>query len=1029
MRTPRLNRISNIVILLIAVSCFLLSKTFAQNAKLFSDLKFRCIGPAVTGGRIHDVEALPNNPSTIYIATASGGIWKSTNKGTTWEPIFENQPVSTFGDVAIARSNSNVIWAGTGEQNNRQSTSWGNGVYLSKDGGKTWTHKGLVETRHIGRICVHPQNPDIAYVAALGNLWKGSQERGVFKTTDGGNSWKKVLFIDQFTGVVDLVMDPENPNIFYAAAYQRLRRTWGFNGGGQGSGIYKTIDGGKNWTELKNGIPKGDKGRIGLSIAKTNSQVLHATIEHGQESGIYRTEDGGNSWTKVNRLNPRPMYYSHIYTDPTNENRVYVLSTEYYKSEDGGKTFRQMPARPTYDVGVHSDFHTMWIDPNNPKHFYLAGDAGLHETWDMGETFIRINNIPIGQFYAIGVDMEIPYNIYGGMQDNHSWMGPSATRRWIGIVNDDWRQIGFGDGMYHQVDPTNHKFVYSNSQNGNLTRLDAETGDMLDIRPYPPSGEKAYRFDWVTPSLISLHDPKTIYFGGNRLFISHDRGISWQRTDDLTRQIDRNSLSLMGKKGKEKLLSKNDGTSSFGEIITIAESPLNAKILWIGTDDGNIQMSQNSGQNWDEVSKNIKCVKDGTYVSRVISSVSGEGVAYVTFDAHRDGDFAPYVFKTEDFGRNWKKITNGLPKVGSVNVIIEHPKNPNLLFLGTEHTLFVSIDAGKKWLPFKSNLSTTLYDDLKIHPRDNDLIVGTHGRSIWILDDLSPLVEFSSDISKAEAHLFSIQPATIFHYWKATSYRGQNAYAGKNPPFGAILNYYLSEPVDSVQLTILNHSGDVVRKLQGSGEAGIIHRTSWDLRYEPPLFKVEVRKIEGVKKSKKILPKLPHPVTPFGPFVKPGSYTVKLKAGDIERRQTVIVKSDPQMPITLSQWQERETFTLEMLTFQNEVFNSIKKVQKFEKEIKSFLDSMKAQKNISKDDLADAKSMSNSVVTLSRRFNSLRGQVFGLANVFNGNGVRQGTLYPPTKTHYIRKEQLKEKFNKERKALKKVEAWAQSKIN
>lgn len=444
------------------------------SPELIAELDFRSIGPAITGGRIHDVEALPSDPSTIYVAAASGGLWKSTNHGTTWQPIFEDQPVSTFGDLAIAPSNPEVLWAGTGEQNNRQSTSWGNGVYRSTDGGESWTHAGLVETRHIGRVRVHPENPGIAYVAALGNLWAPSEDRGVYKTTDGGQTWEKVLYIDEFTGAVDLVMDPVDPNTLYAAAYQRLRRTWGFNGGGPGSGIYKTTDGGQTWNELTNGIPAGDKGRIGLAIAATNADILYATVEHDSAEGIYRTDDAGASWREVNELNPRPMYYSHIFVDPTDEDRVYILSQEPYRSEDGGRTFNELPSRATYDVGVHSDHHTLWIDPNDPEHFYLAGDGGFHETWDGGMTFRKFVNLPIAQFYAIGVDMREPYRIYGGLQDNHSFMGPSSTRHWLGILNDDWKQIGFGDGMYHQIDRTSHRYIYSLSNGGEIIRVDGE---------------------------------------------------------------------------------------------------------------------------------------------------------------------------------------------------------------------------------------------------------------------------------------------------------------------------------------------------------------------------------------------------------------------------------------------------------------------------------------------------------------------------------------------------------------------------
>jgi photosystem II stability/assembly factor-like uncharacterized protein len=980
-----------------------------QTPELISQLRFRAIGPAVTGGRIHDVESLADDPSTIYLATASSGIWKTTNKGTTWSAIFDDQPVSTFGDLAIAASNPQVVWAGTGEQQNRQSTSWGNGVYRSIDGGATWTHLGLEATRHIGRVRVHPDDPDIAYVAALGNLWKPSEERGVYKTTDGGATWDRVLFVDTLTGAVDLAMDPSDPNTLYAATYQRLRRTWGFNGGGPGSGIYKTIDGGASWQRLEEGLPAGDLGRIGLAVAETNPQALNAIIEHAEERGIYRSEDGGATWEKVNSLNQRPMYYSHIYIDPTDENRVYSLATSFYMSEDGGRSFRTLPTRPTYDVGVHSDFHALWIDPNDSRHFYLVGDAGLHESWDRGATHIRINNLPIGQFYAIGVDMRDPYFIYGGMQDNHSWMGPSRTRHYIGIINDDWRQIGFGDGMYHQPDPSDHRYVYGNSQNGGLVRLDPETGDLLDIRPYPPDGEPSYRFDWVTPSLVSRHDPNVVYFGGNRLFISRDRGGSWERTEDLTRNIDRDSLTLMGVLGSEAMLSKNDGTSWFGEITTIAESPLDAGVLWVGSDDGNLQVSQDGGASWTEVSRNISDVPDGTYVSRVIASANGRSVAYATFDAHRDGDFAPYVVRTDDFGQSWQSLSAGLPAEGSVNVIVEHPENPDLLFLGTENALFVSSQAGRRWMALMSNLPTTLYDDMVIHPRDNDLIVGTHGRSIWVLDDLTPLVDWSRELAGKQAHLFPIRAATIYQYWKDTSYRGQAAYAGANPADGAIISYYLLQSEDSAAITIENAAGDLVRRLEVDGSGGAIHRVNWDLRYEPPPFQEN----GGGSGPSQVLPVLPRPNTPTGPFVAPGTYTVTLEAGDRSSTQKVMVKGDPLMQLSDADWQERETFLVELLDLQRRAFDADQQAAELSRTVVAERDSLEEAGDLS----AEFDAHADSVAALAERLDDIRSGLFGLAGAFNGRGVRQGSLYPPTQTHRQRRDDLAAALSREVAAL------------
>lgn len=959
--------------------------------ELLQNFRFRSIGPAVAGGRIHDVEAPPDDPSTIFVAAASGGIWKSSNKGTTWTPVFDQEAVSSFGDLAIAPSNPNVIWAGTGEQNNRQSTSWGNGVYRSLDGGETWAHLGLEETRHIGRVVVDPNDPEIAYVAALGNLWKSSPERGVYRTRDGGRTWAKVLFVDSLTGVVDLLMDPTDPTVLYAAAYQRLRRTWGFNGGGPGSGIYKSTDAGDTWRRLTGGIPEGDKGRIGLAIARTNPRVLNALIEHGSDPGTYRTEDGGEHWAKVSDLNQRPMYYSHIVIDPTNENRVYVLATSFYTSADGGRTFETLPTRPTYDVGVHSDFHTMWIDPANPSHFYLAGDGGLHETWDRGRTYYRLNNLPIGQFYAVGVDMRSPYWIYGGMQDNHSWMGPSAARRWIGIINDDWYQIGFGDGMYQQPDPTTHRYVYSNSQNGNYTRVDAATGDIRNIRPRPPEGEADYRWDWVSPSLVSRHDPSVVYLGGNRLFISRDRGASWQRTDDLTRQIDRDTLSLMGVMGSQPMLSKHDGTSSYGAIVTIAESPLDPRVLWVGTDDGNVQVSRDGGRSWTEVSGNVRGVPAGTYVSRVLASAAGPGVAWITLDAHRDGDFRPFVFRTRDFGRTWERRTAGLPPVGSANVIIEHPDRPDLLFLGTEHALFVSTSGGVEWVKLTSNLPTTLYDDLVVHARDRDLIVGTHGRSLWILDDITPLAEWSQEVANAEVHLFGIRPAMIFQFWKTTSYRGQAAYAGENPPFGALLTYYLRRAADDSRITITNPRGEEVRSLAVPAGAGI-HRVTWDLRHRPPPFAAAAEPTEA-------LPVPAHPVTPQGPFVAPGAYTVALEAGGRRATRMVVVRGDTLLPLTADEWRAREQFLLSVMRLEEAVWSGEQRAQAVGRGSGARADSARA---------------------LERQLARLRRQISGLAAELNGRGVRQGSLYPPTETQLARREELERAVSRELDRLGRV---------
>ena len=950
-------------------------------------LTFRNIGPSVAGGRIHDIEVLPNDPATVFIASASGGIWKSSNKGTTWKPVFDDQAVSTFGDMAISLSNPDVIYAGSGEQQNRQSTSWGNGIYKSENQGETWRSIGLEKTYHIARVIIHPENPNIVFVAALGNLWNSSKERGVYQTTNGGKNWKKVLYIDDMTGVVDMAMDKNNPNILYAATYQRMRKAWGFNGGGPGSGIYKTTDGGKTWNELTGGLPPGEKGRIGLAASKTRSNIIYATIEHADSSGFYRSGNGGRTWKRVNKLNPRPMYYSHIFVDPNNDDIVYMLATEFYRTKDAGKTFYQMPTRPTYDVGVHSDHHTLWINPNNSNHFFLAGDAGLHESWDGGVAYNRLNNIPIGQFYGIGADMEVPYNIYGGMQDNHSWMGPSATRHWLGILADDWKQVGFGDGMYQQPDPES-SMLYNASQNGNIIRVDRKTGNMQGLKPFPSDSKEKYRFDWVTPLAISKHSSKKVFLGGNRLFISDNGGDSWERTEDLSSNTNRDSLTIMGVLGADIKLSKNDGTSSYGEIISISESPLWHRVIWVGTDDGNIQVSRDGGEKWEEVSGNITGIPAGSYVSRVLSSIRDRGSAYVTFDRHREGDWKPYVYRTEDYGKTWVPLTRGLPS-GSVNVIAEHPDNPDVLFLGTEHAVYLSVNAGSDWTKFKSNLPTTLYDDLLIHPREKDLVLGTHGRSFWVLDDTSPLAEWSTVYNKP-VHVFSVRAATLFHYWKDTSYRAQEEWAGENPPYGAIISYLVNSDVDSVTITVKRRKNQIIRTYRQPVVKGSIQRLAWDLKYPPPSSQQNESKTEGLQKPKPedILPKPAHPLDPQGPSVSPGLYSVTIAAGNETSTQPIRVNPDPKLNLKVGDYRQQEKFLVKLMVIYENAYAMNENLKIKIKELEEILD---------KDDekLINVKDQQKQV-------NTIRTGATRLASELKGGGVRQGSFFPPTKTHLDR---------------------------
>lgn len=964
----------------------------------FDNLQARSIGPAALGGRIHDVEGVPGDPFTVYVASASGGLWKTVNKGTTWTPIFEGQKVATFGDVAIFDGNPNILYVGTGEQNNRQSSSWGNGVYRSNDAGKTWTHLGLEATRHIGRMLVHPTNPDIAWVAAAGDLWKATPDRGVYRTTDGGRSWTKVLYVDSLSGATDIVVNPTNPNLLVAATYQRLRTAWGFNGGGPGSRIWKSVDGGITWREVSAGVPTGDKGRIGLAIARSDPRVLIATIEHATESGTYRSEDGGDTWARVNRLNPRPMYYSKPVIDPTNPNRVWIPGVTVYRSEDGGRTFRTLPTGPTYDVGLKGDHHAFWVNPKDSRHVYLGGDGGLHESWDLGETWVRLNNIPIGQFYAISADNRDPYWVYGGMQDNHSWMGPSATRHWLGIVNEDWRQVGFGDGMYNRPDPFNPRWLYTASQNLSIQRFDVETGDRLGLKPFPPTeGDTAYRFDWMAPIVPSRHTRGTIYVGGNRLFTTRDYGSSWTRSSDLTRRVNRDTIPIMGTMGRNITLSRYDGESSYSELTTLSESPLDPKVLWAGTDDGLVHVSRDGGTTFAEVRRNVSGVPVGTLVSRVEASSAGRGVAYVTFDAHRSGNFTPFVYRTTDFGATWAPMVHGLPTDNSVRTIHEYPGKPNVVFAGIEFGLYMSIDTARTWTRMSSGLPTTRYDDILVHPRTRDLILGTHGRSIWLLDDISPMAEWSAAVREKALHLFAVRPATLFQYWQDFSYRAHAAYAGDNPRDGALLTYYLKNAAAEVSITITGAAGRVIRTLSGPKDGGTLHRVNWDLRHEPPPGGGFGGGDEGG--SSEALPRPPRSIDDRGPFVSPGTYTVTVIADGQRSSQVVVVKPDPLLPLTATQHRTRETFLLEVDGAQRKATSLGERMTALRRQLTTRRDA--GPQGSSARQSADSALTRLSALERAVRAGpgAARGQAYNLAGEFNGAGAQQGSLYPPTATH------------------------------
>lgn len=989
------------VFLLVLLLSVLAVQAQTPDDSLWKDLKWRAIGPAVMGGRIDDVAVVERNPSMVFVGAASGGLWKTISNGTTWEPIFDNQGVASIGDVAVFQADPDIVWVGTGEPNNRQSSTFGDGIYNSTDGGKTWKHMGLRDTQHIGRIVIDPVNPDVVYVAALGHLWGPNKERGLYKTTDGGLSWTNTLFINEDTGCVDVAMDPSNTDILYAAAYQRRRTAWGFNGGGPHSAIYKTVDGSKSWKKLTEGLPSGATGRIGLNVYRRNPGIVYAIIEN-REGGIFRSADRGETWQRINPMNPRPMYYSQIHIDPNGDKRIYVLSSSFFVSDDGGKSFADPRSgrpgpntsmTPTYDVGVHGDHHALWINPADSNHLILGGDGGLYFSYDGTVSWDKINNIPLAQFYAIGVDMQKPYYIYGGLQDTHSWRGPSATRHHIGITNADWSQIDFGDGMYAQVDPTDQTTVYIEAQDGNIVRFNPITGDRKNIKPHPKQGEPAYRFNWTAPMQISPHNPKTLYLGGNRLFKTTDRGETWTASQDLTKAEDRDKLPIMGELPSREMLSRHDGVAAWGTLTTLAESPATAGVIWVGTDDGNVQVSRDWGTTWTNVADRIPGLPPKSYVSRVEPSYVSAGTAYASFDRHRDDDFKPYVFMTADFGQSWKAISGNLPQVGWVNVVKAHPKNPNFLIAGTETGLYLSLDTGTRWIQLKGNLPTVPVDDIVIHPRDNDLILGTHGRSIYVLDDMTPLSGLSNDVLNSDSHLFEPRAATTMLLWKNESYGAQRVFIGLNPPQGAILNYYLkAAPAADVKLAILDAQGKSVRELSGTKNAGI-NRVVWDLRLAPP---------EGVPGAR-------------GPFVLPGKYTVKLVAGGREMSRTLQLNADPLLPVSDADRRARLAFLSTMNGMQATIQSAGAAVSGISTQMTALQEHLKKLPVVSAAITAAAASVADQAREVQRKLGggggpfgggaeegggffggALRGRVNSLFGEIDGDQVRQGTLTGPT---------------------------------
>jgi photosystem II stability/assembly factor-like uncharacterized protein len=904
------HRIDRILAVIRRASFSLLLGLTALPAALFAQLlpaaedidglEWRAIGPAEMGGRTVDIAAIPGDPSTVYFATASGGLWRTTNHGVTWSSIFESGGTLSLGAVTLAPSDVNVVYLGTGENNPRNSTSIGDGAYKSTDGGDSWTHIGLEDTERVARIRVHPTDPDLVYVAALGHAWGPNEERGVFRSRDGGATWEKVLYVDENTGAADLAIDPGNPRVLYATMYDYRRRPYNFRSGGPGSGLYKSTDAGTTWTRLNdgapgNGLPTGELGRIGVAVAASEPDIVYALIESHDDGVLWRSEDGGQSWSVVSEqrsLNSRPFYYSDLRVDPTDPNRLFAVSGALSRSEDGGRTWERIAAN------IHGDHQSFWIDPLDPDRLIDGNDGGFHFSYDGGDTWEFNNRVPLAQFYQITADMREPYYVCGGLQDNDSWCGPSSTRTVAGPLQNYWQEsIGPGDGMYVQIDPRDPDVMYANSQGGNLFKVDRGTGEARSIQPYPVSrggaaaGDHPYRFNWNSPIHLSPHDPSTVYFGGNVLFRTEDGGNSWEEiSPDLTRAEPEKLVSSGG-----EITPDNTTAETHATIYTVAESPVEAGVIWVGTDDGNLQITRDGGGSWENVVGNVPDIPDGSWVSRVEASRVVGGRAYVTFDRHRDDDMRPWVFRTDDHGRNWENVTGDLPARGYAHVVREDPRNSDLVYVGTELGIFASWTRGGQWVDIRLGLPRVAVRDILVHPRDNDLIIGTHGLSIFIMDDVSPLQEMSQAVADGPT-IFTPRAATRFEPW-AARFRfdlGDGVFVGENLPYGAGLAVYLppeeeseeagasesagggqdadderqrgeeteddSAASDSVRVVITGAAGDTVRVLRAERRGGVT-RLAWDLREEgahPPEERGAYR---------------------FGPAaarVLPGDYTVSL---------------------------------------------------------------------------------------------------------------------------------------------------------
>jgi photosystem II stability/assembly factor-like uncharacterized protein len=862
-----------IITILIISSLSGIAQTKKLKSSFFGTMKARHIGPAVMSGRITSIDASNTNPLLVYVGSASGGVWKSTNGGTTFKDVFKDE-VQIIGAVALDQNDNDIVWIGTGEPWTRNSISIGNGIYKSTDGGEKWHNVGLENSNHIAEIIINPENSNEVHVAALGNVWAPNDERGVFKTTDGGASWSKILFINETTGCSDLAMDPENPDVIYAAMWDFQRKPYTFRSGGKGSGLYRTSDGGFNWEKVEIENRYDELGRISIEFSGAEPNIVYALIE-SEKTGLYRSLDKGKTWelkTTSPIVGERPFYFSLLVSDPADTNRIYKPGFTLYMSEDGGYSF----SSPFVEGGrVHGDLHALWINPNDNSHMYLGTDGGFYISYDKGSTWLHAQNLPLSQFYHVSVDMQKPYNVYGGLQDNGSWVGPSESVG--GITNSDWLSVGYGDGFNVLPDPKDENILYWQYQGGNLMRFYKNTRETKEIKPFSDNPDEKLRFNWDTPIAFSPTNEGVMYVGAQYLYRTTNRGDSWEKiSEDLTT----NDPEKQKQEESGGITIDNSTAENHCTIYTISESPKDSKIIWVGTDDGYLHVTNDDGNNWDNVTSNIKNLPENTWCSKVTASNFAANTAYVVFDRHRNGDRNVYVYKTTDLGGTWSSLATEDVETFA-RTIVEDFVNPGLLFLGTDYGLYVTIDGGKQWVRFEGEVPKVPIYEMVIHPTENDLVIGTHGRGILILDDISPLRLLTDEVFSTDLTIFPAEPYIITNPKFGYGLSGDHEFRGSNPSSAAIITYYMQKRhvFGDMSLEIYNSEGELVKNLPAGKNKGI-NRVEWVVRKKPP----------KVKASSPLLAFR----TAFGPTFPPGDYKIVIKKGENTYESRITLEVDPE---------------------------------------------------------------------------------------------------------------------------------------